>query len=132
MKKLSALAILACAGACAAPAHAVGYLKIDQHWYSISGSQTISYYPDARGLFVLDASATNCRRPGGLALTPGNSMLYYASTGTALPLQGIVGYRPAQRAFELVSATGDVICDGAVPTPSFALTSSIFSGGFEN
>jgi hypothetical protein len=109
-----------------------GYFRLDGRYYPAYGLITVQ----PGEVFLGNSPMSNCRRTSGAVLTMGAAVLRYgASFDLTLALAtggytNFVKHYANANVYEATSATGDVVCDGAV-TPSLTGIWSEFANGFE-
>ena len=103
----------------------VPYLKIDQKYYSFTGSTTVYSH-----LLIVTGTAINtCTLPGGGALTHTGSSIALDS-GAFIPITGgaVLHCTPQWCVQSFTTANGNATCDSAVPAPQIDI---LFRNGFE-
>ncbi len=112
--------------------NALWYLRIDGRNYSVDAG-TIGVGSNHIALGSLPASLTNCRRASGAIQPTTGAQLTYAAGGVVYlasePSEYPIHFDSGAAVLDLVTATGDVICDGERLSP--AALAQIFSSGFE-
>lgn len=113
--------------------NAAWYLRIDGRYYTV-GAGSIGVDNNLITLGSLPTSLANCRRAGGadqtatngqLSYTDGSGIVYLASEPSEYPIQ----FESGAVVLMLVTATGDVFCDGEQLSPS--ALDNVFSSNFE-
>jgi hypothetical protein len=113
-----------------------GYIKLDASYYPVVGLVTIQ----PGEIFLGNSPMVNCRRPGGApVLTTGAAVLRYGPSFDLTLALATGGYTNFLRfytnanVYEAASATGDVVCDGALaPSPTLLPFGREFKDGFES
>ena len=109
-----------------------GYLELDGKWYELAGGFVQAFY--APNDHSVSASVSNCRLNGGaplpVAVVP-KLILNGVAISLALPPEMIfIEHLENADTIRMKSRTGNIVCDGEVPSP-IPLPDPMFKSGFE-
>ena len=110
-----------------------GYLELDGKWYELAGGFVQAFY--APNDHSVSASVSNCRLNGGAplpaAVVPKLNLNGVAISLAASPEPILIEHLENADTIRMKSSTGNIVCDGEVPSP-IPLPDPMFRSGFEN
>ena len=109
-----------------------GYLELDRKWYDLAGGFVQAFY--APNDHSVSASVSNCRLIGGAPL-PAVVVPKLTLNGVAISLAPspepiLIEHMENADTIRMKSRTGNILCDGEVPSP-IPLLNAMFKNGFE-